>query len=315
LKISNETKVGALAIVAIAILVVGYSFLKGNDVFSSENEFYAKYDDVGGLTVSKPVLVNGYQIGRVSKLKLQKNGQIMATLKINPDYLIPDNTIARLESTDLLGNKAIVFELGNSKRNAEDGDTLNANIEKNLMEQVQPVQKKAEQMISRLDSILVSMNSTLSPDFQKNFNRSFASIAHTLETLEGTTRKVDGLVGNQSNHIAQIIANLESITGTLSTNSKKLTSIMANVDKITDDVARSNFKQTIDNANKAVADFQAIANKINTGQGSIGLLINDKQLYDNLNSSAENLNKLMIDLKANPKRYVHFSVFGGKKDD
>lgn len=303
-----------LAAVAITILIVGYSFLKGNNVFSSENEYYAKYDDVGGLQVSKPVLVNGFQIGRVSELTLLPNGQILAQFMINPEYEIPKNTIARLESTDLLGNKAITFDLGNSKEIAADGDTLSANTQKNLAEQVQPIQKKAEQIISRLDTMLASVNSTLSPEFQRNFDRSFASIANTLATLEGTTRKVDALVGSQSDHIAGIIANLESISTNFRNNNEKINTVMNNINNVADNIARANFAETIQNANKAVNDLQTVVNKINSGQGSIGLLINDKKLYDNLNSSAANLDKLMIDLKANPKRYVSFSIFGGKKD-
>jgi phospholipid/cholesterol/gamma-HCH transport system substrate-binding protein len=313
LKISNETKVGILAITAIVILVIGYSFLKGNDVFTNEKEYFAEYENVAGLAVSKPVLVNGFQVGRVAGLKLQPNGKILVQLQINPDYPIPSNTVARLTSTDLLGNKAIVFELGNSKVAAEDGAMLDAGEQKNLLEQVQPVQKKAEEMIARLDSILTSMNATLSPEFQKNFNASFASIAHTLEVLEGTTRKVDNMVGANTSHIAGIIANLESISSNFKANNARITSIMNNLDQVSDQVAKANFKQTMDNANKAIADFQAIADKVNSGQGTLGQLLNDQQMYDNLNASAENLNKLMIDLKANPKRYVSFSIFGGKK--
>ncbi len=314
MRITNETKVGVLAAVAITILIVGYSFLKGNNVFSNEKEFYAKYAQVEGLQVSKPVLVNGFQIGRVSELTLLPDGQILAQFQINPEYAIPKNTIARLESTDLLGGKAIVFELANSNEYLQEGDTLNANIQKNIMDQVQPIQKKVEQIIVRLDSMLTSINSALSPEFQQNFDRSFASIARTLETLEGTTRKVDALVGSQSNHIASIVANLESISENFKNNNSKITSVMNNLDKITDEVARANFTQTIKNADKAVADMQLIVSKINTGEGSLGMLINDKKLYSELSRSAENLDKLMIDLKANPKRYVHLSVFGRKTD-
>ncbi len=314
MKVTNETKVGVLAAVAIAILIVGYSFLKGNDVFSSENEFYATYDRVDGLAVSKPVLVNGYQIGRVSDLTLQPNGQILAQFKIDPEYAIPKNTIARLESTDLLGGKAIVFELGTGSDFAEDGDTLNANIQKNLTDQIEPIQKKAEQIIARMDSVLTSVNSTLSPEFQRNFDRSFASIARTLETMEGTTKTVDGLVTSQSVKIAGIMGNLESITGNFKNNNAKITNVMNNFEKLSDNVAKVNFAQTITEANKAVADLQVIVNKVNTGQGTLGQLINDEKMYNNLNNAAENLDKLMIDLKANPKRYVSFSVFGGKKD-
>ena len=314
MKITNETKVGILAAVAITILVLGYSFLKGYNVFSSETEFYATYRSVEGLTVSKPVLVNGYQIGRVSALDLQPNGTILAQFKINSDYEIPKNTIARLESTDLLGGKAIVFELGNSKLYAVDGDTLRANSEKNLMEQVQPMQKKAEQIIGRLDSVLTSVNNTISPDFQRNFNKSFASIARTLETLEGTTQRVDNLVGAESTRISAIMGNLESVSANFKNNNQRINAVMTNLEKVSDQFARSNFEHTIQNADKAVADMQAAINKVNSGQGTLGQLINDNKLYDNLSNASANLDKLMIDLKANPKRYVSFSVFGGKKD-
>ncbi len=314
MKITNETKVGILAAVAIAILILGYSFLKGNDVFSREQELYASYDNVEGLAVSNPVLVNGFQIGRVSNLRLLENGRIMAQLKINPDYEIPANTVARLESTSLLGSKAIVFELGNSNKYAVTGDTLNSNIQKDLLQQVKPVQQKAEAMITRLDSILTSLNNTISPEFQKNFNSSFASIAHILQTLESTTRKVDGMVGTQGNRLTAIFANLESISGNFKNNNQRISAIMGNLETVTDKFARANFDQTIRNADKAVADMQAAVNKVNAGQGSLGKLINDDGLYNNLNNAAENLDKLMLDLKAHPGRYVSFSVFGGKKD-
>jgi len=314
MKITNETKVGILATVAIAVLVIGYSFLKGNDVFSSEQEFYASYDNVEGLVVSNPVFVNGYQIGRVSKLSLVESGKIVAQLKINPDYQIPINTIARLESTSLLGGKAIVFDIGNSKQYAQNGDTLQANVQQNLMQQVKPVQEKAEAMVGRLDSILTSLNNTINPEFQQNFNKSFASIANILRTLESTTQKVDGMVGAQSNRLTDIFANLESISANFKNNNAKVTGIMTNLESITDQVARSNFERTIKNADKAVADLQLAINKVNNGQGSIGKLVNDDSLYNNLNNAAKNLDNLMIDLKAHPKRYVSFSVFGGNKD-
>ncbi|WP_442796018.1 MlaD family protein [Pelobium manganitolerans] len=314
MKISNETKVGILAALAIAIFIVGYNFLKGNDIFSSENEFYAKYDKVDGLAVSKPVLVNGYQVGRVSALTLLENGQILAQFKIDPKYAIPANTIARLESTDLLGSKAVVFDLGNSLKYANDGDTLNANVQANLLEQVEPVQKKAEVIISKLDSMLTSVNNILNPNFQRNVDRSFASIAKTLETLESTSKTIDGTVSVQSKRIDAILANAESISNNLKNNNERISSILTNANSFTDQLARTQIQTTIDNANKAVTELQTAVNKINSGTGSIALLLNDEKLYNNLNNSAKSLDNLIIDVKANPKRYVSFSIFGGRKD-
>lgn len=314
MKISNETKVGVLAAIAIATLIMGYSFLKGNDLFSNENEFYAKYDRVDGLATSKPVLINGYQIGRVSSLTLMPSGKILVQFKINPNYSIPKNTIARIESTDLLGSKAVVFELGDGSNFAESGDTLNSHVQTDLMDQVEPVQKKAEQIIARMDSVLTSVNNTLNPEFQKNFDRSFVSIARTLETLEKTTKTVDGLVNDQSSKISSIMTNFESISTNFKNNNVKINTIMNNLDKVSDDLAKANFTQTITEANQAVLDLQVILNKVNSGNGTLSQLINDEKMYINLNNAAENLDKLMIDLKANPKRYVSFSIFGGKKN-
>jgi phospholipid/cholesterol/gamma-HCH transport system substrate-binding protein len=315
MKIANETKVGILAAFSIALLIIGYNFLKGNAIFSSETVLYAKYSRVDGLAVSKPVLINGYQIGRVDKLELQTDGSIVATLKIKGKYEIPRNSVAKLESTDLLGSKAIVMALGTGNDFAQDGDTLNANVQKGILETVQPVQKKAELIIGKMDSILTSVNSILNPNFQKNVDKSFNSIASTLSSLESTSKKVDNLVGSEGTRISAILANVEAISGNLKQNNAKISAILNNINSITDQVAAANFKQTIDNANKAVVDLQTIVGKINNGEGTLGLLVNDTKMYDNLNNASKSLDNLMIDLKANPKRYVHFSIFGGGKKD
>lgn len=313
MKLSNETKIGALTTVSITILILGYSFLRGNDIFSGSNKFYAIYKSVDGLSVSKPVLVNGFPIGHVSKMELHDNGRTTVEFKIDSKYNIPVNTLAKLVSTDLLGGKAIVFELGDSKEYAENKDTLRADIQGSLAESLQPIQTKAENLITKLDSSLASINKIMNPNFQKNIDRSFTSIANSLQTLEGTTKKIDNLVGAQSVHINSILANADAVSGNLKTSSVHLTGISTNFEKLSSDVANSNIKQTLDNANKAVSDLQATMSRINSNKGTLGLLLNDDKLYKNLQDASTNLDQLFIDLKANPKRYVHFSVFGGKK--
>ncbi|TWR26077.1 MCE family protein [Mucilaginibacter achroorhodeus] len=314
MKITNETKIGALTAVAITILILGYSFLKGNDVFSGSNKFYAIYRSVEGLTLSKPILVNGFQIGRVSKMELQPDGRTIVEFKVDKKYNVPDNTLAKLQSTDLLGGKAIVFELGNSPKPAEDQDTLRADIQGSLAESLQPIQKKAEVLISKVDSALASINHIMNPRFQANVDRSFASIANSLQTLEGTTKKIDALVGAQTSHINGIMTNAEAVSNNLKTSTAKLNGISSNFERFSNDLANSNIKGTLDNANKATADLSATMAKINSTNGSLGLLMNDTKMYDNLNSASANLNNLFIDIKAHPSRYVHFSVFGKKGD-
>jgi phospholipid/cholesterol/gamma-HCH transport system substrate-binding protein len=314
LKISNETKIGALTAISIAVLIIGYSYLRGNDVFSRANKFYAVYRSVEGLSISKPVLVNGFQIGRVSNMELQPDGRTIVEFKIDPQYDIPVNTLAKLESTDLLGSKAIDFELGDSKELAENKDTLRADIQGSLAESLQPIQKKAELLITKVDSSLAAINKILNPEFQKNVDRSFASIANSLQTLEGTTQKIDHLIATQSTHINNILANAETASGGLRITVNNMNDVTGNFKTVSEQLANSNIKQTLDNANKAVADLQTVMAKVNSNNGSLGLLLNNDQLYKNLTDASNNLNALFIDLKAHPKRYVSFSVFGGKKD-
>jgi phospholipid/cholesterol/gamma-HCH transport system substrate-binding protein len=315
LKISNETKIGVLTVVGIAILILGYSYLKGNDVFAGSNKFYAIYRNVEGLTLSKPILVNGFQIGHVSNMTLQtESGFTIVEFKVDPKYPIPSNTLARLESTDLLGSKAIIFELGNSRELAENQDTLRADIQGSLAQSLQPVQRKAELLMEKVDSSLAAINKILNPEFQRNVDRSFLSIANSLQTLEGTTKKIDRLVGAQSGHINAIMTNAEALTSSLRVSTGRLNATTANFEKLSNDLANSNIKQTLDNANKTMADLQTTVAKINNGKGSLGLLLNDDTMYKNLNEASGNLNNLFIDLKAHPKRYVSFSVFGKKAD-
>ena len=314
MKISNETKTGALTAVAITVLILGYSYLKSGDVFSGSNKFYAVYRSVEGLTISKPVLVNGFQIGRVSKMQLHEDGRTTVEFKIDPQYNVPVNTLAKLQSTDLLGSKAIVFELGNSTEYAQDEDTLRADIQGSLAESLQPIQKKAEVLITKVDSALGAINKIMNPTFQKNVDRSFASIANSLQTLESTTKKIDAIVGAQSTHINGIMANAEAVSGNLKTSTAKLNGISANFERFSNDLSNSNIKGTLDNANKAVGELQTTLTKVNSTEGSLGLLLNDTKMYDNLNSASNNLNNLFLDIKAHPSRYVHFSVFGKKGD-
>jgi phospholipid/cholesterol/gamma-HCH transport system substrate-binding protein len=315
LKINNETKIGIVTVVGLVILILGFSYLKGNDVFSGSNKFYAIYRNVEGLTLSKPVLVNGFQIGHVSNMTLQsESGFTVVEFKIDPRYPIPSNTLARLESTDLLGSKAIIFEMGNSRELAENKDTLRADIQGSLAQSLQPVQRKAEVLMEKVDSSLAAINKILNPEFQRNVDRSFLSIANSLQTLEGTTKKIDRLVGAQAGHINGIMSNAEVLTSNLRTSTASLNTTTANFEKVSNDLANSNIRQTLDNANKTMADLQSTVNRINSGKGSLGLLLNDDKMYNNLNEASANLNNLFIDLKAHPKRYVSFSVFGRKAD-
>lgn len=313
MKISNETKVGALTAVAITILVIGYSFLRGNDLFSSENTYYTDYDNVDGLVVSNPVMVNGFKIGRVSKTTLMDNGKIRTEFKIKKEYKIPSNTIARISSDGFLGGKVIVFELGNSKTYAKDGDPLQSDVQANLLQKVEPLQKKIEDLVERLDSVLFAVNTALDEEFQRDFKSSLRSISISLKNVEKITTDVEGLMGSERKRLARIMQNLESITHNFKNNGDKINQIMANLDHLSSDLSKTEIKATVDNAYQAMKDVQEITDKINKGEGSLGLLLNDDKLYDNLSRTSASLDELVQDLKTNPGKYLKISIFG-KKD-
>src|SRR6185437_617476 len=180
-----------------------------------------------------------------------------------------------------VGQKALVFDLGNSNTFAEDKDTLHANVQGSLAESLQPIQTKAENLITKLDSSLAAINRILNPNFQKNVDRSFLSIANSLQTLEGTTKKIDALVSTQTVHINGSLANTETVSSNLKNSTTHLTAITENFDKVSRDIASSNLKQTLDNANKAMSDLQAVISKVNSDKGSLGLLLNNDKMYNN----------------------------------
>ena len=316
MKISNETKVGALTVIAITLLVLGYNFLKGKDIFTDTHDYYAKYENINGIKVSNPVLYNGFNVGKVTALSLNENGEVIATLTLQPELKIPVNSIAKIASQDLLGAKAIVLLFSDARTYHQEGDTLQSDVEMSLSEsvntQVLPVKAKAEKLLGTMDSILVTVQTILNPNFRNNIDESFSSIKRSIETLEKTATRIDTLVKFQSARFASITFNIESITSNLKNNNQKITDILTNVNQISDSITKINFIATIDNANRAIAQVASITEKINNGQGSLGLLVNDETLYNHINQSAADLDKLMVDLRLNPKRYVHLSLFGGK---
>lgn len=308
MKIANETKIGILTALAITCLILGYNYLKGNDVFSNTRKFYAVYDRVDGLTISRPVLVNGYQIGRVARLDLQEDHKIRARFDISSDIELPKNTIAEIQSPDLLSGKAVVFKLGNSTEIAPEGFQFTSGIESSLMESLSPIKDKATITLVKIDSVLTAVNNILNPEFQKSIQSSFKSIEVTMKNMEGTTAKLT----TSADRLNNIMGNVESITQNLKNNNEKINNVLNNIDKITDQVAKGNIQETLLNASKTMAEVNAIMAKIKKGEGSVGMLLNDNRLYENLNKTAADLDKLMVDFRVNPKRYVHFSLFGKK---
>lgn len=314
--ISREIRVGILVTAGIAVLYVGLNFLKGKNIFSSSRDYYAVFADVDQLMVSAPVQVNGFKVGIVDEVRFlsESSNQVLVRFLITEDNLsIPDDTEAHIVS-DLLGTRTLELQLGQSGRKAETGDTLASVIDRGITDEIKsalmPLKVKIENLAGSVDTVLSGLNNVFNKKTQDGLVNSFESVNTSILRFEHTVTEFDLLVTNERAKLSRIFTNVESITENLKNNNEKLSSVFANIDRITDDVAKSNVKQTLEDLQKSAAGLKLIVEKTERGDGSIGKLINDDSLYTNLNKSSENLSKLLEDMKANPKRYVHFSVFG-----
>lgn len=315
MKINKEIKIGFIFLVASALLYWGYNFLKGKDVFIKERTFYAVYQDVSGLSKSDPIYISGLKAGQVSNLFFEEGytGRIIAELQISSDFPIPVNSTAKIISTDLMGTKAIGLTLGNAPELIDDGDTLNASIESTLQEQMEqtlgPLKNKAEQLLYSVDDILTNLQGILSSETASNIQLSMSHLEQSLENMESLTGNLDTLVNQEKNSVQSILFNAESITTNLKDNNESLAAIIQNFHQISDSLVAADMASTLHQANKALTDFSGIMNRINSGEGSMGMLMNNDTLYIELEKSAKDLNLLLEDIKANPGRYVKFSLF------
>ncbi len=320
MKITKEFKVGLVMVIAIALFVYGFNFLKGSNFFNKQTRLYALYERVDGLIEANPLLLNGFKIGQVQDIKLVSDGsgsnnyRVLVTFLLNEEVNIPKGSLAKVISSDILGSKAVQIELSDQKEMIVSGDTLMASSEDDLKttvdKRIAPLQKKAESLISSIDSVMQVVQQVLNKNVRENLIQSFESIKNAIISLEHTTIKVDTLISQEQYTIANIVTKVNSIITNIEKNNEKINLVIQNFHNISDSLARANIKQTIDNTNMALTQANLILNQINNGQGTLGKLVKNDSLYNNLNKSAAALDKLLVDLEMNPKRYVHFSVFG-----
>ena len=320
MKISREFKVGIIAIISMVLLYWGFNFLKGEDVFEKKKIFYAVYDKVEGLTPAKPVLINGYKVGIVDQVYFHPDGsgRLMVALNITSDFEIAKNTTASIQSTDLLGEKAINLVLGTSNEPAESGDTLASNIELSLTEevnkQVAPLKTKVEKLFGSIDTVLVLVSGFLNDEAQNNFAETFNSLRRSFTRLESTLTSLDETVTRSQGDIEGTFSNLNKITTNLEQNSEELSGIFTNLNAISDSLSKARIKETFTSLNEALAAAESVLQKVDSGEGTMGKLVNDPELYQNLERASEQLDLLLLDIKYNPKRYIDLSLFGGRKD-
>lgn len=319
MKVTKEFKIGIVVVSAIAAFIWGFSFLKGSNFFSNEFYLYAVYPKIDNLIPANPVQINGYKIGQVRSISLINKGgknQVLVKFMITEEVSIPVNSIAKIVSTDLLGSKVVEVNFSTDKESVQNGDTLYAEVEQGLKEsfnqQLGPLQAKAESLISSIDSVMAVVALVLNVRTRDNIEQSFESVRRAILSLEQTSYKLDDLIASEKPKMSSIFTNLNGITGNLNRSEQKINNILTNFSNLSDSLAKSQLRSAIANADQTLTELNQLVTKINSGQGTMGKLMKNDSLYNNLNKSSEDLDKLLKDLKENPKRYVHFSVFGRK---
>jgi phospholipid/cholesterol/gamma-HCH transport system substrate-binding protein len=313
MKISKEVRIGLLVSAALVIFFIGFSFLKGSDVFSNDKDYFCYLSSAEGLQVSTVIQVRGLNVGQVTGMELAGEKGVKITLSVHRKTQLPTGTTAFLASSGLLGGPLVRLDLGKGPGVESPGAVLPAYKDGGAIDKISgeltPRLEELKETISAFNSALANINSLVGKDNQTAINGTIQSLKTTSDNLAHLSEALS----KESNEITSIIHNTNSITGNLAKSNDTVQRILSNFSKISGQLANSPIQKTITDLQKASAQMESIMAKVNNNQGSLGMLVNDKDLYINMNKSLKSVTDLTTDLKAHPGRYITISVFGGKK--
>lgn len=310
---SREARAGLLVAVSLLVLFAGFYFLKGADLLSMQNEYHAFYDNVSGLQSSASVQIRGLEVGKVKEIKLNKNqmhGKIEVVFGINRKTRLPVGTVAKLTSLDLLGSKGIALDLGTSTDVIENDATIPSTVEGGLVDklsvEVTPLLQDVRKVVNSVDSVLNSVNQIFSPQARHDLQASVSSLHETMDNFS----TLSGSLEAQRQGLSRIIQNADRITTQLA--NANIDGTLTNLNKASEKLSNAPIDETLRHLDEMAASLNDILRKINSNEGSLGLLVHDKELYNNLTKTLDELSKLSADLKAHPSRYVNLTIFGRK---
>jgi phospholipid/cholesterol/gamma-HCH transport system substrate-binding protein len=303
MQIKREHKTAVIVIIALALFIWGFNFLKGKDIFKSYNTYYSVLDNVEGIVVSTPVTLKGIQIGSVSDMKFY-NGieKTMLVLDVNKDFVFSKDSKVKIYGGNIMGGKNVSIIPGTSPEMAKDGDTLQALKMPGMFDlvndKITPLQNKLYRILSSTDTLLLGINNILSPKTQQHLSRTIADLSTTVNQLKNTSVKLNTFWDTNGHNLSHSIQNID-----------KMTSDFASV---SDSLKHADISGLVKNLHQTVNKLNSTLEKVNKGDGSMAKLLNDPALYQNLERSTKELQLLLKDLRENPKRYVHFSLWGRK---
>lgn len=305
---SKELKIGIIAVIIIGISIWGFNFLKGQNLLDSGSRtFKVEYARIGGLSKSSAVTINGLKVGKVDNIEFdtsaEKRGQLLVTFIVDNEFEFSKRSIVKIYSPNPLSGSNLAIIPNYEGDMAISGDLLQGEIEESLFtsigERLNPLQQKIESVIVKTDSLFGGLNKVLNDNTINGVNTSIANLSATIIDIRKTIEAVNSMVADNQENLKITIENTRNIT--------------TNFSKVSENINAVDFKEIIAKADQAVGNFNEMAKKINAGEGTLGQLLNDKRMYDNLEAATGELEQLLRDIKLNPKRYIHFSVFGKRQ--
>jgi phospholipid/cholesterol/gamma-HCH transport system substrate-binding protein len=307
LKLNREVKTGILAIGAILLFVFGYSYLKGTNIFEKQRTFFVKYSNVEGLAKSAPVTINGLAVGNVQAIDFEdKSGGLIVQFTVEQDFDFSKNSLVKIYSSGIIGGKSLgIFPEYDPKSIAKTGDTLRGEIEQGMLDLVTarlgPLEEKVNTTLAAMDTLMFSLTAVVDKETRSNLSRAIANLADASYSFKGITRKTDALLSDNKEKLDRTFTNLDTTS--------------QNFARLSDSLSQIEIGKMTAQIESITTRLDKIITGIDNGEGSVGKLLKDDKLYDNLEGASHQLEAFLEDMKLNPKRYVHFSLFGKKNKE
>lgn len=312
-KIGKEIKIGGFLIVVLLLFVLGLNFLKGNSMFSKDIEFHTFYDNVQGLQVSADVQISGVSIGKVKEIELQDDKTIKVVFTITKGVRLPDGSVAKLTSNDLLtGSKIISIEFdtddGTSAKPGYMVGVESEGILDDLSNSVSPLVATVQSTLASLDTVLNSVNDLINENTINHVNQSFAHLEHTMAELQ----QFSVVLNEQSQNLSKSMTHIESVTGNLADNNSSIATTLQNLEGFSNQLTETDLKKTLNSLESASVELDGLMQKVNSNQGTLGKLIHDDEVYNNLNEALHSIEGMIQEIKSKPGKYLNISVFPAK---
>ncbi len=322
MKVRNEITVGALTLVGIVALFLGFNYLQGKTLFKKENAVLVGFENTGHVYITNPVAIKGFNVGKVSDIQINASGDnpVIMKLSLDKSLEVPKDSRFVIKTLDLFGTKEIELIPGKSKEFIEPGSSfiakgeIEADMMSSVADQIDPIKDQLTGLMGGVDTLIGNLNDVLGSE-KESLKSALKDASIAMSNVKDITVKVDKLLTNQEANISSMVEDAKKLTSTIADNSDEIDNAIKNFSKVSDELAKISLEETVESAKKILEDLNLIIVDINDGKGTAGKILKEEGLYTGIDSAISSLDALLTDLKENPKRYINISVFGGRNKE